>query len=285
MGEIHLEFFLFTTDLDLALKAQHAKIDSIVVDWESKAKIQRQKGYNLEINSDTPQDVKTLSSNLKIPVTVRINSLTKDTKSEVDLALKNGSKILMLPMAKSVSEVEAFLKAVDDRCRTIVQIETPSLVEEIEGLKTLDWDYAYIGLNDLMVASGKRSIWQAIADGTAERICKALNGRVYGFGGSTILGGGEPILNVLIVHELIRLGGSVSVMRRTFKQELLDRNLDLEMQTLRNFIDCSRRRGKAAKDFDHKHLLRIIELSVSGEESPKRTENSQFSQIPTRPRL
>lgn len=256
-----LKFFLFTTDLDLALKAQQATIDSVVVDWESKTKSQRQKGYRLEVNSDTPQDVQTLSSNLTIPVTVRLDSYGKETPSEVDLALKNGSKILMLPMAANVNEVKAFLKVVDGRAKTIVQIETPSLIKEIEVFKTLDWDYAYIGLNDLMVASGKRNIWEAIADGTAERICDSLKSRVYGFGGSTILGGGEPILNVLVIHELIRLGGSISIMRRTFKNELLDRDLSVEMQMLRNFVTCSLRRGKKAMDFDHDHLLRIINLS------------------------
>jgi hypothetical protein len=257
-----LKFFLFTTDLDLALRAEQATIDSVVVDWESKAKLQRQKGYNLETNLDTPQDLQALSSHLKIPVTVRLNSLSKETSSEVDLALKNGAKILMLPMAANVAELKAFLKIVAGRAKTVVQIETPSLAKELSDFKTLEWDYAYIGLNDLMVASGKRNIWEAIADGTAERICESLSGRVYGFGGSTILGGGEPILNVLIIHELIRLGGSISIMRRTFKQELLDRDLNLEMQTLRNFVVCSQKRGKAAMDFDHEHLLRIINLSV-----------------------
>ena len=257
-----MKFFLFTTDLSLALRAEQAKIDSVVVDWESKAKANRQKGYNLETNSDTPEDVQALSCNLRIPVTVRLNSFSDETPSEVDLALKSGAKILMLPMATNVNDVRQFLKTVDGRAKTIVQIETPCLAKEIHGFKTLDWDYAYIGLNDLMVASGKRNIWEAIADGTAERICESLRGRVYGFGGSTILGGGEPILNVLIIHELIRLGGSISIMRRTFKQELLDRDLNLEMQTLRNFVECSKKRGKAAMTFDHEHLLRIIKLSV-----------------------
>ena len=31
---------------------------------------------------------------------------------------------------------------------------TPQLVEQLAGFNGLDWDIAYIGLNDLMVASG-----------------------------------------------------------------------------------------------------------------------------------
>jgi hypothetical protein len=172
--------------------------------------------------------------------------------------LDNGAKILMLPMAHTVEEVKIFLKLVDGRAKTIIQIETPALATEAAALTMLDWDYAYIGLNDLMVATGKSSIWQALFDGTAESICKQLKGRAYGFGGSTILGGGEPIINALILHELIRLGGSISVMRRTFKKELLDRDFNLEIKALREFVKCSESRGPQAILQDHKHLLRIL---------------------------
>jgi hypothetical protein len=257
-----MEFFLFTTNLSLAIRAEKAGIDSIIVDWESRNKLKRQKGYNCEINLDTPEDLYRLSNNLQIPITARINSIYKDTASEVECALSNGAKIIMLPMATSLEEVKKFLAIVDKRAKTIVQIETPSLVKKIAEFKHLDWDYAYIGLNDLMVASGRHSIWEAILDGTAESICNNLRGRTYGFGGSTILGGGEPIINVLILHELVRLGGSMSIMRRTFLRELLDRDLNMEIKALREFISCSEKRGEQAKLNDHKYLLRFIRKTV-----------------------
>jgi hypothetical protein len=257
-----LKFFLFSTDLELALRAEKAGIDSIVVDWELKGKEKRQKNYDLEKNTDTPQDIRLLSSHLRIPVSVRINSLWKKTSTEVEIALENGAKIIMLPMAKSADEVKQFLSIMDGRAKSIVQIETPQLVEQLAGFKDLDWDIAYIGLNDLMVASGRSSIWETLADGTAEKICKSLHGRVYGFGGSTILGGGEPIINVLVLHEMIRLGASVTIMRRTFKRELLDRDINVEIEALRTFLRCSEKRGKHAILFDHEHLVRLIRYGV-----------------------
>lgn len=111
-----------------------------------------------------------------------------------------------------------------------------------------------------MVARGQRSIWQAVFDGTAESICRQLRGRAYGFGGSTILGGGEPIVNALILHELVRLGGTISVMRRTFKNELLDRDLNFEMRALHEFVKCSEKRGPQAIQRDHEHLIRVLSL-------------------------
>ena len=253
-----MNFFLFTTDLLLAFKAERAGVDGVIVDWESKGKHARQRNHQLEINSDTPQDVRALSKELKIPVIVRVNPLGKHTASEINCALNNGAKIIMLPMAHRVDEVKAFLKLIDNRAKTIIQIETPSLATDAVNLRMLDWDYAYIGLNDLMVATGQSSIWRAIFDGTAESICSCLKGRVFGFGGATILGGGEPIINALILHELVRIGGTVSIMRRTFKNELLDRDFNLEMDALRGFIKCSEARGQQAIQHDHEHLLRIL---------------------------
>ncbi len=253
-----LQFFLFSKDLDLALRAEKAGIDSIVLDWEMRGKAKRQKDHNLEMNLDSPQDIRALSSNLKIPVSVRINSLWKNTSTEVDAAIANGAKIIMLPMAKSLNDVKQFLSIVDGQAKTIVQIETPELVEQLEGFNGLDWDIAYIGLNDLMVSYGRSSIWETFSDGTAERICGSLCGRVYGFGGSTILGGGEPIINILILHEMVRLGASVTVMRRTLKRELLDSDFNAEIKALRVFVSCSEKRGKQAILFDHEHLLRLI---------------------------
>jgi hypothetical protein len=229
-----------------------------MVDWETRGKVKRQKEEDLELNYDTVEDLKQLSSNLKIPVSVRVNPVGTYTSSEVNEALNNGAKMIMLPMAKSLEEVKSFLSIVDKRAKTIVQIETLALVKQIEGFRSLDWDYAYIGLNDLMVERGGNSIWEAITNGTVETICKSLEGRKYGFGGSTILGGGKPINGDLILHELVRLGGCMSIMRRTFKRELLDRDFNTEIKALREFIKCSEKRGAEAKLYDHNRLLEAI---------------------------
>lgn len=253
-----LRLFLFTTDLDLALSAEGAGVDSVVVDWERRGKAERQWRYALEVNDDSPQDVRALAARLRIPVTVRIDPLGEGTPMEVDLALGCGAGVVMLPMARSSDDVRSFLDIVDGRARTLVQVETPQLASDIERFSTLGWDYAYIGLNDLMVARGGHSIWQALIDGTAETICAPLRGRVFGFGGATVIGGGEPIFNALILLELVRLGGSLAVMRRTFKRELLDRELGAELKALRAFIEAARRRGPHAMAHDRAHLHDII---------------------------
>ncbi len=245
--------------MGFAVRAEDAGVTSVVADWENKGKAERQKGFNTEVNFDTADDVRRLSHALSIPVTVRVNPLGPDTRSEVDHALDCGAGILMLPVASSVEQVDQFLDLVNGRAATLIQIETGSLVRHLPTLSTLPWDYAYLGLNDLMVEGHKHLIWDSITDGTVEQVCRQLQGRRYGFGGATIVGGGgEPIINTLILHESVRLGGSIIVLRRMLKRELLDRDLDAEMAALRAFFRASVKRGDKAKMSDHETLLQAI---------------------------
>lgn len=250
-----IKFFLFTTDLPLALEAEAAGIDSIVVDWESQGKADRQRGYDLETNRDSPEDVSRLAKALRIPVTVRVNRPGPQLRDEVACALDNGGQILMLPLAEHPDEASHFLDLVAGRAETIIQIETQLLVERLTRLKVLAWDYTYIGLNDLMVSRGGKWIWHAVLDGTVEHICRTMAGRPVGFGGVTIVGGGHPVRFTLLLHEMARLGCGLSMMRRTFKGEIQDRDLAAEVQAVRTFWDASCRRGPEAVASDHDRLM------------------------------
>lgn len=253
-----MKLFLFTTNLELGAAAQEAGIDYLIVDWERKGKEERQLGKHLEINQDTPEDVYRLSQKLSIPITVRINPLGDYTNDEVACAIDNGAKVIMLPMARKIDEVSRFLEIINNRTETLVQIETPELVNKTKELSELPWDYAHVGLNDLMVAKGTSSIWDSLIDGTVEDVCNNLDGRKFGFGGMTIIGGGHPIPFNLVLHEMTRLNCSMGILRRSFKKEMMDRNINLEIKALRNYIDCSVLRGKKAIEEDKRLLHEVI---------------------------
>ena len=257
-----MELFLFTTETDFALKAEKAGIDSVIVDWEHIGKEERQRQYDTETNRDTPEDVHKLSKVLKIPVTVRVNKLGEHTPHEVGKAIENGARILMLPMARTIRDVETFLAIVSKRAKTIIQIETVDLVTQMSELSRLNWDYVYIGLHDLMIERGGRVIWEAVLDGTVQKILEPLHGRLYGFGGITVLGGGDPINFEYILHELTRLNCSLSFLRRTFKKEIMDRNMEAEIKALRAFIECSLQRGPQAMQHDHNRLCEAIKRHI-----------------------
>ncbi|NCR59497.1 MAG: hypothetical protein GPJ01_17725 [Microcystis aeruginosa LL13-06] len=109
----------------------------------------------------------------------------------------------MLPMAKVPSEVDKFISLVNGRAKTLVQIETQTLVDNCEQIRELGWDYAYIGLNDLMISRQKSCIWDLLADATVEQIFQILNNRILGFGGVTRISGGNPISFLELLHDIL----------------------------------------------------------------------------------
>ncbi|MEY2977418.1 MAG: hypothetical protein RLZZ435_1557 [Cyanobacteriota bacterium] len=247
----HVKLFLFTTDTLLAKQAEQAGVDCIIVDWEQSGKRQRQISYSTEINSDTPEDVAALAEILTIPITVRINPLDKNTAQEIQIALDSGAQIIMLPMAKNPKEVEQFISLVNGRAQTLVQIETQTLVEQCHELRNLDWNYAYLGLNDLMISRQKTWIWDLLEDGTVEQIFQVLENRQVGFGGVTRISGGKPVPFLEILHEMARLNCHLSVLRRTFKSEIIGRNLQAEIQAIRAAWVAARLRSPEAVLQDH----------------------------------
>lgn len=259
--DVPLELFLFTTNVSFAMKAQRAGIDSVIVDWERRGKEERQQGYATEINADTPQDVARLADRLAIPVTVRIDRERDWMERDIECALDHGARMLMLPMARSVGEVERFVEQVSGRAQTIVQIETQSLAGQCESLRDVTWDYAYIGLNDLMISRQGSWLWEPLLDGTVEAIYDALEGRAVGFGGVTVIGGGEPIPFTELLREMSRLGCRLSFLRRTFKREIGDRDLQAEMRAVRAAWHAAQHRGpeSIAQDYrDFQQLLRRL---------------------------
>ncbi|GBF81413.1 aldolase [Aphanothece sacrum FPU1] len=253
----HLNLLLFTKDVSLAKQAEEAGVESIIVDWEQTGKHQRQSGYSTEINSHTTQNVIELAEVITIPITVRINPFGSNTIKEIETALDCGAKIIMLPMAKHPREVEKFLDLVHGRAETIIQIETSELVEHCHLLRDLSWNYAYIGLNDLTISRQKTWIWDLVADGTVEKIFESLGHRLIGFGGVTIISGGNPIPFINILHEMSRLNCRLSVLRRSFKREIVGRDFQTEIDAIRTaWVAASERNPKTIQD-DH---LAFIEL-------------------------
>lgn len=271
MGKVNsdLKLFLFTVDLLFAQEAEQAGVDSIIVDWEQKGKKERQSAYDTEVNSDTPADVLSLAHRLTIPITVRVNPLSSSTAEEISVALDHGATIIMLPMAQSSSDVKEFIRIINGRATTIVQLETQSLLEDCESLRDLEWNYLYIGLNDLMVSRKSNWIWDPLLDSTVDKIFTILQGREVGFGGVTIIGGGYPVPFIDLLREMARNGCRLSFLRRTFKREILGRNFKSEIQAVRSTWTATLNRSPHAIEADHKAFvqklrdIRNAQLSVT----------------------
>ncbi len=254
----HLEMFLFTTDVAFALRAEAAGIDAVVVDWEHKNKSHRQNGYDTQVNIDTPRDVAWLAESLSIPVLVRVEHDPSRLADEIECALDHGARAIMLPMATTPGQVQRFVDIVAGRVRTVIQIETQSLVDQCRELNSIGWDAAYIGLNDLMISRGGTWIWESIADGTVERIFELLPNRAVGFGGITIVGGGMPMPFVDLLREMARLGCRMSFLRRSFIRDIANRDMVSEIALVRAAWHAANQRSPQAEFADRRQLGQVL---------------------------
>ncbi|MEO6568736.1 MAG: hypothetical protein ABIO94_08220 [Opitutaceae bacterium] len=254
-----LDLFLFVTTVTFARRAAEAGVTSLVIDWENPAKHARQRGYDTPTNRHTVAQLDEVVKSVAIPVTVRINALPGG-EAEMETALDYGARILMLPMARSAREVEKFVKRVRGRAKTVVQIETLELVADCANLKTVPWDYAYIGLNNLMAARAGNWLWEPLCDGTLDGVCGQLAGRQLGFGGITIVGGGEPLRFTDLLREYDRLGCTFSFLHRTFQREIGDRDLGSELRAVQGAWAATTQRGPIAVQQDQQDFRARFDL-------------------------
>jgi hypothetical protein len=97
-------------------------------------------------------------------------------------------------------------------------IETEDAVRRLDELHRLAISRAFIGLNDLAIERRSPTIFQAVADGSVERIRRAFS-VPFGFGGATLPDRGSPVPCRLLLGELARLQCDLTFLRRSFHRD------------------------------------------------------------------
>ena len=220
-----LKMMYITNKPEVALIAESAGVDRIFIDLEYIGKDIRQGGMDTVQSKHSLDDVNAVSEKLtKAELLVRVNPIHEKTeaysssKEEIDTAIENGAKVLMLPYFKTVEEVEKFVELVDGRCKAMVLLETPEaaeIVDEIVKVKGLD--EIFIGLNDLSLGRGKKFMFELLADGTVDTLIAKFKeaGLPYGFGGLASLEGGL-LPGKMVLKEHYRLGSTCVILSRSF---------------------------------------------------------------------
>ena len=214
-----------TNNPEVALIAQKAGVDRIWVDMEWIGKEERQAGMNTVKSHHTIEDIVKLrpivtSSTLMARVNP-IHEATKyycDSKEEIDDTIKAGAEVIMLPMFKTVREVEKFVEYVDGRATVQLLVETKKANENIEKiLEVPGIDEVHIGLNDLHLAYHQTFMFELLCDGTVERLARLLRDRniKFGFGGIARVGYGM-LPAEYIIAEHYKLGSTAAILSRNF---------------------------------------------------------------------
>lgn len=268
-----LKLFYITNNPDVAKIAEDSGVDRIFVDMEYIGKDLRQGGMDTVKNHHTVEDVKNIRKSIKSSeLLVRINHIHTHSKEEIDKTINAGADIIMLPMWKSVDEVEKFLTYVDSRVKTMLLLETSEAEKCIDDvLKTDGIDEIHIGLNDLSLSKNKKFMFELLIDGTVDRLADKFNskGITFGFGGFGRVYQNDMLPAQNIIAEHYRLNSSMAILSRSFCNSSKTTDLKEIEETFKNGIIDNRNYEKEllskGKDFllqKHKETEKIIQQIV-----------------------
>ena len=214
-----LDLMYITNNSDIALIAENCGVSRIWVDLETLGKEERQKGMDTVKSHHSIEDVRQMSKILtKSELMVRINPWNRNSIAEINEVISAGAKRIMLPMWKTFSEVDMFLKTVNKRVSTTLLLETREAVECLdEVLEHCLIDEIHIGLNDLHLSYGLTFMFELLTNGIVETLCAKMQrkGIKYGFGGIACIGEGLlPAEKIVMEHK--RLGSTRAILSRAF---------------------------------------------------------------------
>lgn len=228
-----LKLMYITNNPITAQIAQKAGVDRIWVDMEYIGKELRQGGMNTVQNHHTIEDIKRIREVVTTSqLMVRVNPIHEasvdycDSQKEIEDTINAGADVIMLPMYKTVTEVERFVKYIDKRATVQLLMETKEAVDNIDEVMCIPGvDEIHVGLNDLHLAYGKTFMFELLCDGTVEKICNKLaNSNIkYGFGGIARVGFGL-LPAEYIIAEHYHLGSTAAILSRGFCDANLVKN-------------------------------------------------------------
>lgn len=240
---------LFSTDPEFIQRTEAAGMDGFIVDWEHVGKAQRQAGADTEVNGHGLIELQRVRASASGLVMCRINGPGAATREEIELAIAAGADEILLPMVTSPLEVEQMLDQVAGRCGVGILIETAAAVQRADEFAALPLTRVYVGLNDLAIARGSRTIFDAIVDGTVERVRQWFT-VPFGFGGLTLPDAGSPVPCRLLIGEMMRLDCQLSFLRRSFHRDMRDHDPLVEVPRLRAALADARHRDRISVALD-----------------------------------
>ena len=217
--QVALTLMYITNNPDVAQIAEKNGVQRVWIDLETLGKEERQKNLNTVKSHHTIRDIQVISNVLTTSeLLVRVNPINPGSEEEINQVIAAGADMIMLPMWKSVEDVQQFLKFVNGRVKTTLLLETQEAVECLDQVLELGgFDEIHIGLNDLHLSYGMAFMFEPLANGIVDSICKkiAATGIPYGFGGIARIGDGT-LPAELIVKEHYRLGSTRVILSRSF---------------------------------------------------------------------
>lgn len=257
------ELLLFTTDVAIVREAGAAGVAGFVVDWERRGKQVRQTGFDTQIGADDADDLRRVRAHTRGRVVCRINGVHEGTADEIETALVTGADELLVPMVRRPEEVAVVLDRVAGRAGVGILIETVDGLARLDALARLPLARIYVGLNDLAIERGTENLFEAVIDGSVERVRAAFPGR-FGFGGLTLPEAGRPLPCRLLIAEMARLGADFTMMRRSFLRDTRGLPLANHVPRIHAALEAAGQRTPDQIRADRRELERVVKEVGAG---------------------
>ena len=251
------QLFLFSTEPRLIRATVAAGVAGIVVDWERAGKRERQRGADTEINQDTVEDLRRVRACTPATVLCRIDGAGEGAEAEVATAADAGADEVLVPMVRSIEQVERVLDAAGGRVRVGILVETEDAVARAPALARLPLSRVYVGLNDLAIERGSENIFRAVADGTVAHL-RSVFAVPFGFAGLTVPELGSPIPCRLLIGEMARLPADFTFLRRSFRRDVAGGDPAREIPRIHHALTAARAREPGEVESDRLDLEEAI---------------------------
>ena len=259
-----VDALVFTVDPVFAGAVVRAGAAGVIVDWERRGKRERQAGADTQVNNDTAADLGRVRAATPGTVLCRVNGWGAWSPAEIERAVALGADEVLLPMVRRPEEVDAALAVVGGRCRLGILVETMEAVRRADELARRPLGRVYVGLNDLMIDRGGRTLFAALVDGTVDRVRAAVPPDMpFGVAGLTLPEAGHPVPCRLLAAELARLDASFTFLRRSFHADVAGRDLAVELPRVTGAVAAARRRPPSQQAADRAELVALVGDSLA----------------------
>jgi hypothetical protein len=194
-------------------------VDTLFVDLEQHGKQQRQGHLPSWKSRQGPEDVsKIRAAAPNADLLVRVNPIHDGSDREIAEVIARGADKVMLPMFRTLSELERFFGLVDGKAQAFPLFETSAALELAPATAEMfPLSIAHIGMNDLHLDLGSRFMFEPLADGILEAPCAAFRDAGVEFGIGGIARSLEGIVSPeFLLGEHARLGSNGAILSRTF---------------------------------------------------------------------
>ena len=219
-----MKTFLISNSEKIARWANSAGVTWLMVDVETLGKHERQSRTSGWVSDHTLGDCRRLRPILtSTSLAIRVNPIHGASGAEIEEAIEAGVDMIMLPMAKTLREVETFSDLVGDRAKKALLVETPELLARLPWiLERHQFETIHLGLNDLSLSLGLRHMFQIFVTGYVSLFANSAirNGVDFGFGGVGRLDADLTMkaYDILALHAA--LGSGQVILSRSFMADL-----------------------------------------------------------------